>query len=111
MTLTLDTIQFITPFAPPMQTAAHIRLPWESFSREFPQSILQRLWARLYFGSSRAVAVVVRIVNTGGDERVAGCTLTWRDQSDSCFVQMRVDPVSFEIESGTNMEILRQTWR
>jgi len=111
MTLTLDNIQFVAPAVPPMQTAARIQLPWESFCSEFPQSILRRFWARLYFGSNPAVAVIVSIVNRGGEERVARATLTWRDQSNTCHVQMRVNPVDFEIENGTKMEIWRQAWR
>ena len=110
MTLTLDTVQFIAPFAPPLQTAAEVKFSWESFRREFPQSVIRRLWARLYFGSSRAAAVIVRVINRSGEVRVAGCVLSWSSRSDTCLVRMRIDPVGFKVESGAQMEILRQSW-
>ena len=110
MTLTLDSIRFITPFAPPMQTAAEVKFSWESFCREFPQSVIRQLWARLYFGSSRMAAVVVRVVNKSGKTAVAGCVLTWDGQSDTCLARMRINPLGFEVECGAQMEILRQTW-
>jgi hypothetical protein len=110
MTVTLAKIQFIAPFAPPMKTTAEISLSWGLFCREFPQSPIRRLWARFYFGSNRAAAVTIRVVDKTGNARVGTCLLTWDSQSESCYAVMDIDPSQFKIEPGNQMEILRQTW-
>jgi len=111
MTATLTSVQFIAPFAPPMITGADVDLDYPSFCGSFPQSFLRRLWARLVLGSRRASRVVARITNSSGGSALAVCDLSWGAEATSCRALVSPDPLSFKVERGARIEILRQSWR
>ena len=108
MTASLTSVRFIAPAVPPIITAADVALDYPAFCKEFPQSIVRRLWVRVMFGSSRGSRVAARITNASGRSELAVCDLSWT--SGGCYAQIYVDPFRFKIEPGAQIEILKQMW-